>query len=74
MILDNQFVAAHFQLGLLLLRKNLFDAGIKSLKNALMIAEMKPLDEIVPGSPGMCYKDFAGILKNEIDLHITIRT
>jgi len=72
LFLDNQFVAGHFQLGLLLLRKNQHEAGLKSLKNALAIAESKQQQEVVPGSQGLCYKDFADILRNEINLHITI--
>lgn len=70
LFLDNQFVAGHFQLGLLLLRKNQQDAGIKSLKNALSIAQSKSPEEAVPGSPGLCYKRLAEILQNEINLHV----
>lgn len=72
--LDNQFVAGHFQLGLLLLRKNQQDSGLKSLKNALVIAESRKPDEFVPGSPGLCYRQLADILQNEINIHITTGT
>lgn len=74
LFLDNQFVAGHFQLGLLLIRNKQHDAGIKSLRNALVIAESKLSDEIVPGSPGLNYKEFAEILRNEIKLYITSET
>lgn len=71
LFLDNQFVAGHFQLGLLLLRKNQHAAGLKSLKNALSIAESRKSDDTVPGSPGLSYKDFADILRQEIRLYVT---
>ncbi len=74
LFLDNQFVVGHFQLGLLLLRKNQHQAGLKSLKNALAIAESKQSEESVPGSPGLSYKDFAEILRKEIDLYMTAGT
>lgn len=71
LFLDNQFVAGHFQLGLLLLRKNQCESGLKSLKNALVIAESKRLEEEeVPGSPGLCYKDLADILRKEINIYM----
>lgn len=69
LFLDNEFVAGHFQLGLLLLRKNQHEAGLKSLKNALAIAECKNSDEFVPGSPDLSYSQFADILRNEISLY-----
>jgi chemotaxis protein methyltransferase CheR len=72
--LDNQFVAGHFQLGLLLLRKNKYAAGLKSLKNALAIAEARKPEDTVPGSPGLCYQHLADILRNEINLYLEMGT
>lgn len=69
LFLDSQFVAGHFQLGLLLLRKNQPTAGLKSLKNALSIAESKQSEEPVPGAPGLRYKDITEILRKEINLY-----
>lgn len=71
LFLDNQFVAGHFQLGLLLIRKKQNSVGLKYLNNALKIAETKNLDEPVMGSPGLCYQKFVDILRNEITLYTT---
>lgn len=69
--LDNQFVSAHLQLGLLLLRQHHCVAGLKSLNNALSIVGTKTPDETVPGSPGLSYKHISEILNKEINLYKT---
>lgn len=69
LFLDHQFVAAHFQLGLLLLRNRQQEAGLKSLQNALSIAETKNPDESVMASQGLSYGRLAEILRHEIMLH-----
>lgn len=67
--LDKDFVPGHFQLGLLLLRKNQYKAGLKNLKNALTIAETKQPSAVVDGSPDLNYQRLAEILRNEIKLY-----
>lgn len=69
LFLDNQFVAAHFQLGLLLMRNNMHAAGLKCLKNALSIANAKHSEESVSGCQGLTYSKLAVILQNEIKLY-----
>jgi len=64
--LDNRFVMAHFQLGMLMIRNNRKEIGLKSLQNALDIAKSQSPDATVPGNPGMQYKRLAEILEKEI--------
>jgi chemotaxis protein methyltransferase CheR len=68
--LDNQFVVGHFQLGLLLLRKNQQVSGKKHIQNALTIAESKNPEALVEGSPQLCYQQLADILRNELHLYM----
>jgi chemotaxis protein methyltransferase CheR len=70
LFLDHQFVEAHFQLGLLLLRNKKYEAGIKSLQNALDIAKNKNPTELVSEYHGLDYKQLADILQNEINLYV----
>lgn len=67
--LDRTFVEGHFQLGLLLLKKHQYNAGMKSLYNALKIVEKNDPAQIVAGSEGLTYKRFSEILKAEIELY-----
>ncbi len=67
--LDHQFVPGHFQLGLLFLRQRNKDAGLKSLNNALLIANTKKANEEVIGSQGLNYGHLVEILKHEIELY-----
>ncbi len=69
LFLDHQFVPAHFQLGLLLLRNKQRESGLKSLNNALSIAKSKDEKEEVSGSQGLRYGRLVEILKHEIELH-----
>jgi tetratricopeptide (TPR) repeat protein len=69
LFLDHEFVPGHFQLGLLLIRNKQQDAGLKSLRNALMIAQTKEPHLAIPGSQGLDYGRLAEILKNEIKLY-----
>lgn len=69
LFLDHQFVAGHFQLGLLLIRNKQQAAGLKSLKNALAIVHTKEPLQLVPGSQGLSYGRLTEILKHEIDLY-----
>lgn len=70
LFLDHQFVEAHFQLGLLLLRNKKHDAGIKSLQNALAIAKNKNPTELVSEFHGLDYKQLSDILQNEVNLYL----
>lgn len=72
LFLDHKFVEAHFQLGLLLLRQQHHDAGIKCLKNALTIISTKNEGEAVSGSPGISYTQLAETLKHEIELYTNL--
>ncbi len=69
LFLDRHFVVGHFQLGLLLLRKKQYDIGMKSLTNALTIAEAKSPSEAVPGYQGLNYGKLSDIFKHEIEIY-----
>lgn len=64
--LDNKYVMAHFQLGILKLRTNKKEEGLKYLKNALNIAKNEKSTTEVQGNPGMVYGKLAEILEKEI--------
>lgn len=70
--LDHKYTIAHFQLGLLLLKANKIELGIKSLRNALHIAELKSPYEEVEGSQGLIYGDLSVILKHEINIYSSL--
>jgi chemotaxis protein methyltransferase CheR len=70
LFLDHQFVMGHFQLGLLLLRKKEFTAGIKCLRNSLAITTKQNPTAAVPGFIDLTYDRLKTILTKEIDLHI----
>ncbi len=69
--LNNKFVEAHFQLGLLLLRAKKHDSGIKSLHNAVQIAKGRDPGEPVSGFQGLNYGRLTEILQRELELHTT---
>jgi chemotaxis protein methyltransferase CheR len=69
LFLDPQFVAGHFQLGLLLIRNEQKNEGIKSLKNALTITLSQAPSTSVEGFKNINYGHLAEILKREIDLY-----
>jgi chemotaxis protein methyltransferase CheR len=69
--LDRNFVLGHYQLGLLLIHKDDFKAGIKSLKNALTIAEQKPPEKKIPDFGELTFGKLAVILKEEINIYET---
>ena len=69
LFLDAKFLEAHYQLGLLQLRCGAQAQGIKSLKNALQLAERgNPLDSL-HGAPNTNFQRMAEVLRNEITLH-----
>jgi len=67
--LDHQFVEAHYQLGLLLLRNKQQSAGLKCLKNALTIAKSKNPTLNTPGPIMITYGRLVEILGYEIELY-----
>ena len=69
LFLDRKFIAAHFQLGLLQLKNKCYKEGLKSLQNALSIANVHSPAEEVPNSPGLNYGRFTEILNAEIALY-----
>lgn len=73
LFLDRNFVMGHYQIGLLMIRKKDYEAGIKSLQNALKIVDSKIPTESVQGFSDLTYGRLADILKNEIDLHMASR-
>ncbi|PJA32693.1 MAG: hypothetical protein CO187_03180 [Zetaproteobacteria bacterium CG_4_9_14_3_um_filter_53_7] len=67
--LEPQFVEAHFQLGLLLIRREKSIAGIKSLNNALKLARDAPPEGELHHASGMTFKRFVEILEHEIEMY-----
>lgn len=67
--LDRNFVAAHYQLGLLLMRNKQQASGLKSLRNALSIASTRNASEQVHGTKGLSYGRLSEILQHEINLY-----
>jgi chemotaxis protein methyltransferase CheR len=67
--LDRNFVEAHYQLGLLRLRQGQRAAGIKSLRNALSIAEATQPERRLHDAAGMNHGRIAAILRNELSMH-----
>lgn len=73
LFLDHQFVVAHFQLGLLFLRNQKIDLGIKSLKNAFKISKNKNPKELVSGVDNINYQKLTEILKKELSVYLDIK-
>ncbi|MDP2169364.1 MAG: CheR family methyltransferase [Rhodocyclaceae bacterium] len=69
MFLDHAFAEAHHQLGHLLLRLGRRAAGLKSLRNALQLAEQSDPQRPIHNAPGMNHGRFAEILRHEIGIH-----
>lgn len=69
LFLDHQFVIGHYQLGLLLLRDKSESLGLKSLFNALKIAQSKNPQEKVPYFNDLDYGRLCDIFEKEIELH-----
>lgn len=69
LFLDAQFLEAHYQLGLLQLRCGAQKQGIKSLKNALQIAELGNPQYSLHGAADTNFERMAETLRNEIKLH-----
>ena len=67
--LDREFVEVHFQLGLLQLRNRQHKSGLKSLGNALALAEAGDPERELHNATGMTYGRLAEILKNELGMY-----
>jgi chemotaxis protein methyltransferase CheR len=67
--LDHAFLEAHHHVGLLQLRMGRRDAGLKSLRNALTLAEQGDPLRGIHNAPGMNYGRFAEVLRNEIRMY-----
>jgi chemotaxis protein methyltransferase CheR len=67
--LDRGFVEAHFQLGLLQLRRGRRAGGLKSLRNALDIADAAIPDRRLHDAAGMDHARMAAILRNQLRMH-----
>lgn len=67
--LDHAFAEAHHQLGHLLLRLGRRAAGLKSLRNALALAEQGDPQRPIHNAPGMNHGRFAEILRHEIGIY-----
>ncbi|MEO5333651.1 MAG: hypothetical protein H7839_16685 [Magnetococcus sp. YQC-5] len=67
--LDRTFLECHFQLGLLLLQTNRVAHGLKSLENALNLAEKSPSHWLIHNASNTTVARFAPVLRAEISLY-----
>jgi chemotaxis protein methyltransferase CheR len=67
--LDHTYLIAHFQLGLLLIRMNNKKDGLKSLKNALMIAKKSTAADTVEDADDMTYGRLTTVLETEMQMY-----
>ncbi len=69
LFLDSNFVEAHFQNGLLQLRLGERKAGLRSLSNALELAERLDPQRQVHNAPGLVFGRLAEILRKELHMY-----
>ncbi len=69
--LDRNFVEAHYQLGLLQMRRGARQSGLKSMKNALAIAERARPDRRLHDAAGRDHERMAAILRHELRMYET---
>ncbi len=69
LFLDSNFVEAHFQNGLLQLRQGERKGGLRSLKNALELAERLDPQHQVHNAPGLVFGRLAEILRKELHVY-----
>lgn len=69
LFLDRNFVEAHYQLGLLQMRRGAREGGIKSMKNALAIAERAQPDRRLHDAAGRDHERMAAILRHELRMY-----
>lgn len=67
--IDNNFIEAHFQLGMLLLRGDKRKQGLKSLHNALRICEQSPAGQVLTDDPELTLGRLAEILRKELSIY-----
>lgn len=67
--LDRHFVEAHYQLGLLQMRRGARQSGLKSMKNALAIAERARPDRRLHDAAGRDHERMAAILRHELRMY-----
>jgi len=67
--LDRNFVEAHYQIGMLQLRRGQRATGVKSLRNALTIAERELPERRLHDAAGMSHARIAAILRNELNMY-----
>lgn len=69
LFLDAFFLEAHYQLGLLLIRRKQRKRGIKCLNNALTLASQQPTEQPLQDEPSMTYGQLVAQLNQEIQLY-----
>lgn len=67
--LDRQFLEAHYQLGLLQMRRGQRQSGLKSMQNALSIAERSRPDRRLHDAAGRDHERMAAILRHELRMY-----
>jgi len=66
--LDRSFLEAHYELAMLRVRAKDLPAALKSLENALKIAQTGDPQRELHNAAGMTYQRFAQVLQNEIEM------
>ncbi len=72
LFLDSAFIEAHYQLGLLLLGSGQRQQGVKSLGNALRLAESASPEQRLHGAADMTYGRLAEVLRQEISVYESV--
>ncbi len=67
--LDRLFLEAHYQLGLLQMRRGQRQSGLKSMQNALSIAERSRPDRRLHDAAGRDHERMAAILRHELRMY-----
>lgn len=67
--LDRNFVEAHYQLALLQMRRGHRQAGLKSMRNALAIAERTTPERRLHDAGGRDHERMAAILRQELNMY-----
>jgi chemotaxis protein methyltransferase CheR len=66
--LDHSFLEAHYEMGMLRVRVKDFPGALKSLGNALKLAQAGDPERELHNAAGMTYRRFAQVLENEIGM------
>lgn len=69
LFLDRDFLEAHYQLGMLLVSQGRKPAGLKSLKNALALAEKTPPDRVMHESAGTTAARMVEVLRQYLAVY-----